>query len=203
MAPSKGSPVGKEQSEIPKPRLIVVSAPSGAGKTTLCERLIAEFKEKIVLSISTTTRAIRPYEKEGTHYFFVSREEFQKRIDRGEFAEWAHVHKNLYGTARSTIDSNLKQGKHVLFDIDVQGAMNLRAQYGKRVLLVFIHPPSLEVLKERLTKRQDGTSTSIETRLQNAYNELEWSPKFDHQIVNDQLERAYGELKGIVQRECL
>lgn len=188
---------------VPQPRLIVISAPSGAGKTTLCERLMAELGKKITLSISTTTRAMRPYEQEGVHYFFVSREEFQKKIDRGEFAEWAHVHKNMYGTARTTIDRNLEQGKHVLFDIDVQGAMNLRQQYGDRVVLIFIHPPSLEILKERLSKRKDGGSTSIDTRLQNAMAELEASPKFDFQIINDELDRAYAELKDIVQKECL
>jgi guanylate kinase len=193
----------KSKPSVPKPRLIVISAPSGAGKTTLCERLMAEFGDRITLSISTTTRAIRPYEQEGVHYFFVTPEEFRAKIDRGEFAEWAEVHKNLYGTARKTIENCLTAGKHVLFDIDVQGAMSLRSQYGERVLLIFIHPPSLEVLQERLSKRKDGSSTSIETRLRNAYNELEWSRKFDHQITNDDLERAYRELKEIVKRECL
>jgi len=191
------------KTDIPKPRLIVISAPSGAGKTTLCERLMAEFGDKIVLSISTTTRSIRHYEREGVHYFFVTPEEFRAKIQRGEFAEWAEVHKNLYGTARKTIENCLAGGKHVLFDIDVQGAMSLRGQYGDRVLLIFIHPPSLEVLQERLTKRKGDSSTSIETRLRNAYNELEWSRKFDHQITNDDLERAYRELREIVRKECL
>jgi guanylate kinase len=182
---------------------VVISAPSGAGKTTLCERLIHEFGTQITLSISTTTRPRRPYETEGVHYFFVSKEVFQAKVARGEFAEWAEVHQNLYGTARSTIDSCLKAGKHVLFDIDVQGAINLRAQYGPRTLLIFIHPPSVEVLQERLTKRKGDSLPAIETRLRNAYSELEWSGKFDYQITNDELERAYRELKEIVKRECL
>jgi guanylate kinase len=186
-----------------KPRLIVISAPSGAGKTTLCERLIQEFGNQITLSISTTTRPRRPNEQEGVHYFFVDRATFQRKVDHGDFAEWAEVHQNLYGTARATIDRCLKAGKNVLFDIDVQGAINLRAQYGARTLLIFIHPPSLEVLQERLTKRSSDPLPSIERRLRNAYNELEWSGKFDHQITNDDLERAYRELKEIVKRECL
>lgn len=186
----------------PQPRLLIISAPSGAGKTTLCERLIKEHP-RITLSISTTTRSQRPYETEGTHYHFVSAEAFQKKIDRGDFAEWAEVHGKRYGTDRSVIDACLKSGKHVLFDIDVQGAMNLKKQYGNRTVLVFIEPPSMEILEDRLRKRKSDGSQSIETRLRNAYNELQWSRKFDYQIVNDDLERAYSQLRAIVERECL
>lgn len=184
-----------------QPRLIVVSAPSGAGKTTLCEKLIADFPN-IVLSISSTTRAKRPQEQEGVHYHYLTPTAFQEKIDAGEFAEWAEVHGKRYGTAKSTIDQNLRQGKHTLFDIDVQGAMSLRKAYGTRVLLIFIHPPSLETLEQRLIKRQGDSSASIETRLRNAYDELRWSEKFDHQILNDDLTRAYRELRGIIEREC-
>ena len=112
------------------PRLIIISAPSGAGKTTLCDMLIKEFPQ-ISLSISTTTRPKRPNEQEGTHYHFVTAEEFQKKIDHGDFAEWAEVHGNRYGTSKTTIEAALKQGKNVLFDIDVQGAMNLKKQFTK------------------------------------------------------------------------
>lgn len=186
----------------PKPRLLIVSAPSGAGKTTLCERLIAEFPQ-VCLSISTTTRPIRHYEKEGVHYHFVTPEEFQKKVDKGDFAEWAEVHGKRYGTDRKVIDDCLKAGMNVLFDIDVQGAMNLKQQYGNRTVLIFIEPPSLQELETRLRNRKGDSSTSIETRLRNAYNELQWSRKFDYQIVNDDLERAYRQLREIVERECL
>lgn len=146
---------------------------------------------------------MRPYEKPGVHYHFVSAEEFQNKIDAGQFAEWAEVHGRRYGTDRQVIESFLSAGKHVLFDIDVQGAMNLKQQYGTRTVLVFIEPPSLEILEERLRNRKGDSSQSIETRLGNAYNELQWSRKFDYQIVNDDLERAYRQLREIVERECL
>jgi len=183
------------------PKLIIVSAPSGAGKTTLCERLIQEFPE-ITLSISTTTRARRPNEEEGVHYFYVTKEVFKKKIAEKMFAEWAEVHENLYGTSRETIDKALNAGRPVLFDIDVQGALNLKKQYGDKAVLIFIHPPSMEALKERLLKRKSDSLVSIETRLTNAYNEIQWSPKFDHQIVNEDLEKAYALLKKLVEKEC-
>lgn len=184
------------------PRLIILSAPSGAGKTTLCERLIQEFPDTIKLSISTTTRAKRPYEQEGTHYFFVTREEFDKRVQANEFAEWAEVHGNRYGTSKRTVEKFLAEGKNVLFDIDVQGAMSLKKLYPDRVLLIFVLPPSLEELEKRLRARKSDPGQSIETRLRNAYNELGWSEKFDFRITNDDLARAYQELKALVKREC-
>jgi guanylate kinase len=184
-----------------KSRLIIISAPSGAGKTTLCEMLIKDFP-KIQLSLSTTTRPRRHYEQEGVHYHFVDRPTFQKMIDHGEFAEWAEVHHQLYGTNKAAIEAKLAGGFHVLFDIDVQGAMSLKNQYKDRVLLIFIHPPSMKVLQERLVQRKGDSGASIETRLQNAYNELEWSKSFDHQITNDDLSAAYQKLKEIVTSEC-
>lgn len=185
-----------------KPRLIVISAPSGAGKTTLCEMLIKEFPQ-IGLSISMTTREKRPYETDGVHYHFTTKENFEASQKRGELAESAEVHGNWYGTPRSEIEKHLKAGKNVLFDIDVQGAMSLLKIYQTRVLLVFINPPSMEALEERIRNRRGDTPASIERRLRNAYNELGWSKSFDYQITNDDLSRAYQELRGIVQTECL
>jgi guanylate kinase len=186
---------------VVQPRLVIISAPSGAGKTTLCERLIRDVPN-FALSISATTRPIRPYEKNGVHYLFVTAEEFERRIRNHEFAEWAEVHQYRYGTLRKTIDDHLKAGQHVLFDIDVQGAMNLKALYGNRVLLIFIHPPSMKELEKRLRERKGDSAASIETRLRNAYNEVGWSAKFDYQITNDDLERAYQELRQILAEEC-
>jgi guanylate kinase len=183
------------------PRLFVISAPSGAGKTTLCEMLIKDHPA-IGLSLSATTRPMRPYEKEGVHYHFLTKSAFQKKKDQGEFAEWAEVHHHWYGTPKSEIDRRLKEGKHVLFDIDVQGAQSLLKAYPDRVCLIFIRPPSMEVLQQRLVERKGDPAPSIETRLQNAYNELEWSKLFDYQITNDDLARAYQELKEIVDQEC-
>lgn len=184
-----------------KPRLIIVAAPSGAGKTTLCDMLLKDFPG-IALSISTTTRPRRPNEQEGVHYFFVSVDEFQKRVGRGEFAEWALVHNNCYGTAKSTIEKYFAEGKHILFDIDVQGAMNLKSQYPDRTLLIFIHPPSIDVLVDRLEKRRGDSAEAIATRIKNAKEELEWAKRFDYEITNDDLKAAYAKLKAIVQKEC-
>ena len=186
----------------PQPRLVVISAPSGAGKTTLSSMLLNEFSQ-LQRSVSTTTRAKRDNEKTGIHYFFVDDKTFQNKIENSEFAEWAEVHGRRYGTSKQTIETILKSGKHPVFDIDVKGAMNLRDIYGDRVLLIFIHPPSMEILKERLTTRSLDSLDSIENRLKNAYSEIEWSRKYDYQIINDELKKAYDQLKKIIQKECL
>lgn len=182
-------------------RLIVISAPSGAGKTTLCDLLLKDYSS-ITLSISATTRKKRPYEIEDVHYFFLSPEAFQKKIDHGEFAEWAEVHGNRYGTLKSTIEKAAREGKHLLFDIDVQGAMSLEKLYPEKVLTIFIHPPSIEILEQRLRDRKGDSPEVIEKRVRNAYNELKWSSKFKYQLVNDELKRVYNELKQIVEKEC-
>ncbi|MEZ4750557.1 MAG: guanylate kinase [Bdellovibrionota bacterium] len=196
MAPQNGIKSKKAQ-----PRLIVISAPSGAGKTTLCKMLLQEFPQ-ITLSISATTRPQRPKEVNGSDYLFLSEAQFEGMRAQGEFAEWARVHKNLYGTPKKNIDEALSAGKHVLFDIDIQGAESLRKLYPNRVLLVFIHPPSMGELAKRLKDRSSDSSEAIETRLQNAYDEVEWSRSFDYQITNDDLDRAYQELKRIFLKEC-
>lgn len=192
----------KRTQHTPLPRLVVISAPSGAGKTTLSSMLLNEFPQ-LKRSVSTTTRAKRPNEIEGTHYNFVDEQSFQDKITRNDFAEWALVHGKRYGTTRATIEALLNENKNPVFDIDVQGAMNLKALYGDRVLLIFIHPPSMEALKERLVQRKGDSAESIENRLNNAYSEIKWSQKYDYQITNDNLERAFQELKEIIQHECL
>jgi guanylate kinase len=164
--------------------------------------LLNEFPQ-LKRSVSTTTRTKRPNEIEGTHYHFVDEQSFQDKITRNDFAEWALVHGKRYGTTRATIEALLNENKNPVFDIDVQGAMNLKALYGDRVLLIFIHPPSMEALKERLVQRKGDSAESIENRLNNAYSEIKWSQKYDYQITNDNLERAFQELKEIIQHECL
>ncbi|MBI3295721.1 MAG: guanylate kinase [Deltaproteobacteria bacterium] len=193
--------MSRRTSKTPLPRLIILSAPSGAGKTTLCERLLKEFPT-VQLSISTTTRPQRPNETQGVHYFFVTPDEFKAQQTAGNFAEWAEVHRNFYGSSREQIEKALTNGKHVLFDIDVQGAKSLQKAYGDRVLLIFIHPPSMKELEKRLVDRKGDSPQAIETRLRNAYNEVEWSRIFDYQILNDQLDRAYKELQSIFRKEC-
>lgn len=164
--------------------------------------LLKEFPQ-LQRSVSTTTRPRRENEVEGVHYHFVSDSTFQEKIQKNQFAEWALVHGKRYGTTRATIERILNQGGHPVFDIDVQGAMNLQALYGDRVLLVFIHPPSMEALKERLVQRKGDSAESIENRIKNAYSEIQWSQKYDYQIVNDNLETAFQTLKSIIQKECL
>lgn len=146
---------------------------------------------------------MRPNERPGIDYYFVTSEEFERKLERGDFVEWAEVHGNRYGTEKAVVDKALRKNSHLLFSIDVQGAMNLKKLYGDRVLLIFIHPPSMEELKKRLLARNEDSSSTIERRLQHAYNELAWSKRFAHQITNDNLNRAYEELRDLVVKECL
>lgn len=178
-------------------KLIVISAPSGAGKTTLCLRLLKDIPQ-LVLSISTTTRKPRGQEKEGVDYFFVTKQAFEKMIQENGFAEWASVHENYYGTSRAVIENSFANGRSVLLDIDVQGAESLRRSYGKQCFTVFVSPPSLDELESRLRSRATDTETSIQKRMQNARQEMAEASKFHHIIVNDDLERAYSELKKAV-----
>jgi len=180
--------------------LIVLSAPSGAGKTTLCSRLLKDLGDRVQLSVSTTTRAPRGQEVEGKHYFFVSPEEFQKRIAKSEFAEWALVHGSYYGTSKRTLEEALQNGKSVLLDIDVQGAASLKATFGSRCLTVFISPPSMELLEKRLRDRATDSEEVIQRRMKNAQDEMSRASEFEHQIVNDDLDRAYAELLTLLQR---
>ncbi|MCM2280160.1 MAG: guanylate kinase [Oligoflexia bacterium] len=179
-------------------KLIVISAPSGAGKTTLCSRLLRDFPQ-LMLSISSTTRAPRGRERDGVEYFFLSREEFERGIREDRFAEWAQVHGNYYGTSKAVIEDAFTSGKSVLLDIDVQGAASLRKSFPARSALFFISPPSLAELEKRLRARRTDSEESIRRRLANAKAEMDRMNEFDQVIVNDSLERAYGELSGLVR----
>lgn len=177
------------------PKLIIVAAPSGAGKTTLCRKLLQEFPDDMALSISTTTRAPRPGEQQGREYFFCDREEFESKIARGEFAEWARVHDRLYGTSREVLDRTLDSGRSVLLDIDVQGAASLRTAYPGKTFSVFVVPPSMEILESRLRARKSESEEAIALRLQNARDEMKRAPEFDKVLVNDTFEHAYAQLR--------
>lgn len=179
-------------------RLIVVSAPSGAGKTTLCQRLLRDFPQ-LRLSISCTTRAPRGKEKHGQDYFFLGQDEFKQKIAAGEFAEWAEVHGNYYGTLRSTIEGNLRAGLSVLLDIDVQGAESLRQAFPQEALTIFVAPPSMDELEKRLRARGTDSPESVARRMANARRELQEAAKFDLLITNDHLDRAYTELAARVR----
>lgn len=178
-------------------RLVVISAPSGTGKTTLCARLLKDFPE-LHLSVSTTTRAPRGQEKNGIEYFFVTREDFQKKIESGRFAEWAEVHSNFYGTSKDYIEHAFVRGESLLLDIDVQGADLLKRSYPRETLRVFISPPSMEELERRLRARGTETEESIQERLRATKTEMEAVEHFDYVIINDDFEKAYFQLAGIV-----
>jgi guanylate kinase len=178
--------------------LIVVSAPSGAGKSSLCSRLLQDHSARLSLSISTTSRAPRGQEVHGKEYFFASPEEFQSRIHQNDFAEWALVHGNYYGTSKSTLRTFWSQRKHVLLDIDVQGTETLRNGYPDRCFTVFIAPPSLEVLEKRLRGRGTETEEAIQKRMKNALSEMAQKDHFDLVIVNDDFESAYHHLENAV-----
>lgn len=181
------------------PKLIVVSAPSGAGKTTLCQMLLRDFPDRLVLSISSTTRPPRGDERNGREYFFLSREEFERSIREGRFAEWARVHSHFYGTSKEVIERSFSEGKSVLLDIDVQGAMSLARAYPGSCHRIFIVPPDMATLEGRLRSRGTESEDAIQRRLENARAELARREEFDRTVVNDTLDRAYLELKRIIE----
>ena len=174
---------------------LVISAPSGAGKSTLVERLRAEFPH-FAYSVSCTTRGPRTGEEDGVHYHFLSREEFVARREAGRFAEWAEVHGNLYGTPRAPVEEHLRAGRDVLFDIDVQGALQVKNVFPQG-LFVFILPPSREELERRLRGRGTDSEEAIARRLGNALGELRQAGQFDSLIVNDDLDTAADELRAV------
>ncbi|MDL2315930.1 guanylate kinase [Desulfovibrio sp. OttesenSCG-928-A18] len=173
---------------------LVICAPSGTGKTTLIKRLTAEFP-RFAFSISCTTRQARPGEVDGRDYEFIDRELFLRRRDSGYFAEWAEVHGNFYGTPLASTRALLAQGRDLLFDIDVQGAEQLRRSMPE-VHGIFIMPPSRKELERRLRGRLTETAQSLERRLAAAEKELEKAPDFATWIVNDDLEKAWQELRA-------
>ena len=174
---------------------LVISAPSGAGKCTLVERLRAEFPH-FAYSISCTTRAPRGQEQDGVDYHFLTRDEFIARREAGCFAEWAEVHGNLYGTPKAPVEEHLAGGRDVLFDIDVQGALQVKEVFPQG-LFVFIQPPSRQELERRLRGRGTDSDEAIAKRLGNALGELRQSGEFDYLIVNDDLDTDADELRAI------
>ncbi len=180
------------------PRLFVISGPSGAGKGTLLAELRKQ-RPDLGLTVSATTRSPRPGEVDGTSYYFLSDEEFRRRIAAGEFAEWAEVHGHLYGTLVSEVKRLLAKGHSLVLEIDVQGALNVRKVYPDAVL-IFIEPPSLQALEERLRGRGTEDEASIELRLKNARHEMELADQYDARIVNDTVDRAAQELGSVMRR---
>jgi guanylate kinase len=175
--------------------LLVISSPSGAGKTTLAH-LLAE-QERLEFSVSYTTRPPRAGERDGVDYKFITEDEFSRMVDRNEFAEWAVVHGARYGTAIHTVNRALEDGKDYLFDVDWQGGAQIRRQWPEESLLVFILPPSMAELERRLRRRATDSPAAIERRLVTATRELEHFAEYDFLVVNDNLETALKELSSI------
>lgn len=176
--------------------ILIISAPSGAGKTTLCHALLKRFPH-MQESVSYTTRSPRAGEAHGVDYYYVSREEFQRMIDNDAFAEWAEVHGNLYGTALATIEEARKSGIDLVLDIDCQGARRLKEQI-ERCVYVFILPPSMEELRHRLENRSSDAQEVIDRRIERAAGEIREARWYDYIIINDNLEKAFEELSCIV-----
>lgn len=180
--------------------LLLVSSPSGAGKTSLSRRLVADHSD-LILSISATTRAPRPGEEEGREYFFKSRAEFERMRDAGELLEWAEVHNNLYGTPKAPVMAALEQGKDVLFDIDWQGARQVATQAPDDSVRVFVLPPSWSDLSRRLHARAQDSEEIINLRLARGKAEIEHWGEYDYVIVNKSFDRAYADLGHIYRAE--
>lgn len=181
-------------------KALVFSAPSGAGKTTIIKRLLGQFPE-LAFSVSACSRSLRAGEVEGESYYFLSPEDFAERIARNEFLEWEQVYEGMYyGTLRSELERLWAAGKTVVFDVDVKGAMNIKGELGDSALAIFIAPPSIEVLQQRLVARGTETEEAIQKRVARAEMEMAFAPRFDRTVVNDRLDVAVDEALGLVQR---
>jgi guanylate kinase len=180
-----------------KAPLIILAGPSGSGKSTIIARLLEERKLPLRLSVSATTRPPRSYEREGVHYYFWTREQFQKQVQAGAFLEWAEVNGQYYGTLRREVDDYRERGIGVLLDIDVQGAAQVRACYPD-CLSIFLRASSWETYEQRLRKRGTESEEQIARRLATAKRELERIGEFDHVVVNDDLERAVAEVRQLI-----
>ena len=181
-------------------KLIIFSAPSGSGKSTIINKLMSEYGLRGRFSISATSRKPRGSEQDGVEYYFLTEEDFRRRISEGDFLEYEEVYPGcFYGTLRSEVDRTLDQGENVILDIDVQGGLNVKKIYGDRALTLFIQPPSIERLRERLERRGTDAPEVIERRLAKAETELSYAPKYDAVVVNDDLEEACRDAARVIE----
>ncbi|HHN47732.1 MAG TPA: guanylate kinase [Bacteroidales bacterium] len=181
-------------------KMIIISAPSGAGKTTLIKYLLAE-RQNIEFSISACSRPKRDGEQDGVDYYFLTEEEFRDKIEKNKFVEWEEVYPgSFYGTLRSEVDRIWSKGSHVIFDVDVVGGLNIKKQFAERALAVFIMPPSIEVLEQRIRKRQSDSEEQISKRVEKAEWEMQFAPEFDVTMVNNEITIARVELLKITDR---
>jgi guanylate kinase len=177
--------------------IVIVSAPSGAGKTTICNAVIKN-STNIVPSISYTTRPPRQGEKNGKEYFFIDEKSFKKMIKEKKFVEWAKVHSNYYGTSKEFLHKTLETGKNVFLTIDVQGAVNIKKQY-PQACMIFIMPPDLKTLEERLKERNKDCEKSIKLRLNNVKQEIKYLKNYEYLVINQNLNKAVNAVKTIIK----
>jgi guanylate kinase len=181
--------------------VVVISAPSGGGKSSVIREILKKGGARYVYSISTTTRERRENEVDGTDYFFVSEDEFHKKIQASEFIEWAIVHGNYYGSSKAQIDEFLKDEKIILLDIDVQGGLEIKNQYQEKALLIFIMPPNIEELEKRLRNRQTDNDKEITKRLAAVPLEIGHAPNYDNIVVNEKLDKTVLEIIQIIEEK--
>jgi guanylate kinase len=180
-------------------KLVIISAPSGAGKTTIVNHLLRKGLN-LEFSVSATTRAPRGKEKNGKEYYFISAEDFKEKIRKNEFTEWQEVYKNqFYGTLKSEIERIWADKKHVIFDVDVKGGINLKNIFGDKAISVFIMPPSVKEIEKRLINRATDDRSKIKVRVEKAIEEMKLADNFDHIVTNDNLERAKNEVYEMVK----
>ena len=180
---------------------IIISAPSGSGKTTICKYL-QKLDSSINFSVSCTTRQKRANEIEGKDYFFITNEEFEKKINDAKFIEWEQIHGDFYyGTLKSTLEEAINEDKRILLELDVKGAMSVKKLYPNKSLSIFIEPPSVEVLKLRLEKRGTDNDERIIKRLERLESELSYKSNFDYHVINDDLDQAVNEIMSIIKNE--
>lgn len=178
--------------------LIVISGPAGAGKGTICKSLIS--RNEYWLSVSATTRSPRKGEEDGKSYFFMTKEDFLKKVDQDDFLEYAEVYGNYYGTPRSKVIDALNDGKDVILEIDIQGALKVKENYPEGIF-IFILPPSMDVLKQRLVNRGSETPESLMTRFKSAFKEINFVSKYNYAVVNDEVEKAAKKIESIIVAE--
>ena len=179
--------------------LIVISGPSGAGKGTICKALL-EKHDNIYISVSATTRSPREGEIEGVNYYFLTKEAFEEKVKENGFIEYANVHGNFYGTPKVNVEKMLDEGKDVILEIDIQGALQVKENF-KEGVFIFILPPSMEELKKRIINRGSETEESLMTRFKNAYKEINYVSKYNYAVVNDTLELAVAKVESIIAAE--
>ncbi len=179
-------------------KLIVISAPSGCGKTTIAKAIL-KMNPAIFFSVSATTRPMRNGEVDGKDYFFLTKAEFEERIHMGDLVEWEEIFGNYYGTLKSEISRALQQNRLMLFDVDVKGALSIRRSFPNDSILIFIKPPSLDVLMKRLENRKTEDQEMLKRRLERVPMEIEQGQQFDFQVVNDDLQKAINDVDAIVQ----